>query len=334
MVVNKAGTYTFSSGKHLARPGYWVPPSATLSEDDLAGPIQVSPFYPADAAANEVQGTFIDPDKNYQGAPFTTKSVTSADVRQVNLDLAFITSIKRADRIANIMLKRAQCEKTVTWPMNIAGLGTRALDTVQLDTSRYGLSNYAFVVSSWGLSSDYGVVVSLREENAEIYDGAVAVTPVTVPDPVVPTVPVVTETDTQTVLRATYPTGHGMTAVDAGTSATITIDVRSGFTSARFDYPGTQYDVTVTNLPQSFTGLAYSTLYYGYVDVSDLGDEAPIYGVTTSYAASLNSATNPYRIPLNQSITTPAAGGASTGSSGSGGGYGGTGGGGGLTSYP
>jgi hypothetical protein len=68
MVVNMAGTYTFTGGKHLVRPGYWVPVSATLSEDDLAAAIQVSPFMPADAAANEVQGTFIDPAAELSGA--------------------------------------------------------------------------------------------------------------------------------------------------------------------------------------------------------------------------------------------------------------------------
>jgi hypothetical protein len=135
MVVNMAGTYTFTGGKHLVRPGYWVPVSATLSEDDVAAAIQVSPFMPADAAANEVQGTFIDPAANYQGQPFTTQSIASADLKQLNVDLAFITSLNRANRIAAIMLKRANCEKTVVWPMNINGLGLRAMDTVQLDSS-------------------------------------------------------------------------------------------------------------------------------------------------------------------------------------------------------
>jgi hypothetical protein len=68
------------------------------------------------------------------------------------------------------MLKRAQCEKTVLWPMNIMGLNVAAMSTVQLDSSRYGLSNYAWTVSNWALSADYGAVLSLREENEEIYD--------------------------------------------------------------------------------------------------------------------------------------------------------------------
>jgi hypothetical protein len=203
MVVNLAGTYTFSGGKHLMRPGYWVPASVTLKEDDLAAAIQVSPFFPADAASNQVQGNFIDPNSNYQGQPFTTQSVPATDIRQLDLDLAFTTNLGQADRIANIMLKRAQCEKTVVWPMNIAGIGIRALDTVTADSARYGLSNYAWVVSNWALSSDYGVVLQLREENAEIYDDGSPVNAMTPPTVVVPS-PITTTADLQSALRSTY----------------------------------------------------------------------------------------------------------------------------------
>jgi hypothetical protein len=113
MVVNQAGTYTYSGGKHLMRPGYWVPASETLSEDDLAGPIQISPFMTADVVANEIQGTYIDPNGGYQGAPFTTQTLSPApaDVRQLDADFAFITNKDQADRVARIMLNRAQAEK-------------------------------------------------------------------------------------------------------------------------------------------------------------------------------------------------------------------------------
>lgn len=181
LVVNQAGSYTYSGGKHLMRPGYWVPVTATLEEGDLAGPIQVSPFLASDQAANEVQGTYINPSAGYQGAPFATQSVAATDIRQLDLDLAFTTSPKQAARIASIMLKRAQHEKTVVWPMNIVGLGVKALDTVQLATSRYGLSNYAWQIGGWDLSADFGVVVKCREESEDIYAEPVVVAPAAPP---------------------------------------------------------------------------------------------------------------------------------------------------------
>ena len=165
-----AGSFTFSEGKFLLRPGYWTPPSATLSEDDLAGEIGIDALLEGDVIATEVTGTFVDPAALYKPQPIPTRAVASDDVRQVNYDLAHITSHTRGQRILEIMLRRAQCEKRVSWPMNIAGLDTRAMQTVQLGTARYGLSNYAWVIDSWGLASDFGVTLGVREENSEIYD--------------------------------------------------------------------------------------------------------------------------------------------------------------------
>lgn len=164
-----AGGFTFSEGVFLLRPGYWVPPSASLDERDLAGGIRVSPMLDAEAVATEVSGTFVDPEDLYQPGPIPTRLIAAADIRQVDYDLPHITSHTRGQRILEIMLRRAQCEKRVTWPMNIAGLETRALQVVQLATSRYGLSNYAWAVDGWSLSQDFGVSLGLREENPGIY---------------------------------------------------------------------------------------------------------------------------------------------------------------------
>jgi len=165
-----AGTFTYSEGKFLLRPGYWTPPSMTLQEEDLAGDIAVDAFLEGDEVANEVSGSYVDPATLYQPQPIPTRSVASANVRQVNFDLAHITSNTRGQRILEIMLRRAQCEKRVSWPMNIVGLETRAMQTVQLATTRYGLSNYAFVIDGWGLNPSFDIELALREENAEIYD--------------------------------------------------------------------------------------------------------------------------------------------------------------------
>ncbi|MGJ0236991.1 phage tail protein [Novosphingobium fluoreni] len=168
-----AGTYTYSSGKFLMRPGYWNPPSATLSENDLAGGIVVPMLADPQEVATEVNGTFVDPAANFQPQPIPVRSRPAADLRQMDVDLAHVTSSYQGQRILEIMLRRAQCEKKVTWPMNIAGLAVQAMDTVQLGTARYGLSNYAFVVDGWGMSQDFGVALQLREENADIYSDAI-----------------------------------------------------------------------------------------------------------------------------------------------------------------
>lgn len=123
-----------------------------------------------------------------------------------------------------------------------------------------------------------------------------------------------TTIDLQTVLRSTYPQGLSVSASDTGSAAKVTL---SAFT---LRYPGG--DVAVSG-PTDITGLAYSTTYYPYCDVDGPGDSTPTFGVATTYADSLNSATHPNRIDLKQAVSTPASGGGSTSGGSAGGGYGG-----------
>lgn len=170
LVTCCAGSFTYSGGKNLMRPGYYVPPSATLLEDDLAGPIMVPVLTPGDQYATEVAATFVNPADLYQGGDVPTRGLVGVDVLQRSLDLPHITSVWRGQRISEIALRKAQAERRVTWPMNIVGLGVSTLDTVQCATSRYGLSNYSFTVASWGLSQDFSITLSLEETGPEIYD--------------------------------------------------------------------------------------------------------------------------------------------------------------------
>lgn len=322
LIVNMAGTYTFSGGKYLMRPGYWVPVSATLDEGDLAGPIQVSPFMTSDGAANQVQGTYIDPAAGYQGAPFTTQTSSDPDIRQVDLDLAFTTSLKQADRVATIMLRRAQCEKTVVWPMNIAGLKIRALDTVQLGTTRYGLNNYAWVVSNWSLSSDYGAVQTLREENADIYEDVAPASPPTPGTITQPDGPFRLRRELRLALQNTIARGLTVDAIDDGAGhATIRLHGATTADPFTLDYPGDGTDPQIG--PVSLTGLTLATGYYLYADATVVGDDNPTFGATTVYADAVNSVAHPFRIDLVRFVTTPASGGGTSTGAGTGGGGGG-----------
>lgn len=315
LVIACAGSYAFTEGRHKMRVGYWVPPSETLTEDALSGPIQVSPFLTADNAANEVQVTWINPTAGYQAAPATTQTIDPppTDIRQMDLDLPFITSKARAERIASIMLKRAQCEKTVVWPMTIEGLKTGALDMVQLDTDRYGLGNYAWVVTNWSLSADFSIVLSVREENEEIYGEPTFIEPDAVPTIDVP-VTILTDAELQQMIRTVYPRGLELTGMDVGGDGRIVIN------NHVHDWPGLG-EVAITGT--TLTGLELEETYYVYCDLDVRGDPSPAFGATTEYSAALNSSEHPLRMYLNQVIILPALGGGPTSGGGSGGGYGG-----------
>lgn len=321
LVVNQAGSNTYSGGKHLMRPGYWNPSSATLSEDDLTGAIQVSPFLPPDAAANEVQGTYISPDANYQAAPLTTWTTDPApdDIKQLDVDLAFVTNKDQGDRILAIMGKRAQCEKTLVWPMNIMGLAQRAMDTVQVSKSDYGLDNYAWQITNWGLSADFGVVLNLREENADIYDDGSPVAPTTPPTVSVPS-PILTQRQIIELISSSSVTGLTYSVADTGA---VTI---SNHSRVYNDKP----PVSVTGTggtPHAVSGAAAGDLVYIFYDDPARAGGAVTYqhlrlaGGVGDDSAAYASPTYPYRHLVIVATVPPAAGTTSGGSDvGSGGG--------------
>ena len=164
-----AGKFTYSGGKMLLRPGYYVPVSATLEERDLAGAITVPALLEGDQIGNQVTGTYIEPDQ-YQPTDVPTREIIQDDVRQLSYDLPHITSHYRGQRLLEYYLRKAQAERRVTWPMNIMGIAISTLDTVQLGTARYGLNNYAFQVTSWGLNQDFSVGLQLEEHNPEMHE--------------------------------------------------------------------------------------------------------------------------------------------------------------------
>lgn len=169
-VICCAGSFTYSGGKMLMRPGYYVPPSAQLAEHDLAGPITVPALLAGDEIATEVAGSYVDPTNLYQPRDVPVRSTSDPDVRQQSYDLPHITSPYAGQRLLEIYLRKSAAERRVTWPMNIMGLAISTLDTVTLATARYGLGNYAFQVTSWGLSSDFSVSLQLEEHGPEIFD--------------------------------------------------------------------------------------------------------------------------------------------------------------------
>ena len=304
-----AGSFTFSGGKMLMRPGYYVPPSAQLQERDLAGPITVPALLAGDEIATEVSGSYVDPTNLYQPRDVPTRSTSDPDVRQQSFDLPHITSPWAGQRLLEIYLRKSAAERRVTWPMNIMGLAISTLDTVTIATQRYGLGNYAFQVTSWGLASDFSVALQLEEHGPEIYEfDPASYLQVGQTGQLDRADPIETEPATlaQLIIANSYPINISIIAKDEGGSASVTVSAHSRV----------YQDRTVSVAASTITGLQNSTSYYLYYDDAARAGGTVQAMATTVFADAFTSSTNPFRHPLG-SITTPAPGGADSGGSGS-----------------
>lgn len=306
MVLNCAGSFACSGGVFFMRPGYYVAQSHTLSEDNLVSAISVSAFDSDQTAANRVEGTFVDPSVGYQGQPFPARTSGATDVRQMDVDFAMLTSGTMAQRVANIMLNRALADKSVTWPCNIAELDVSPLDTVGVDTTRYSLDNYAFQVRNWSLSADYGIVLSLREENADIYTWSTADEGTiggSTPDAATA---IETVAQASAYIRYSQTLGLTITGTDAGSDASIIVS------SHTRDYT----DKVLSVDGDTITSLDYETAYGIYYDDITRSDTSPTYFATEDYNEATNTNDNPGRHFIGR-VTTPAMGaGDTTGESG------------------
>ena len=304
-----AGSFTFSGGKMLMRPGYYVPPSAQLQERDLAGPITVPALLAGDEIATEVSGSYVDPTNLYQPRDVPTRSTNDPDVRQQSFDLPHITSPWAGQRLLEIYLRKSSAERRVTWPMNIMGLAISTLDTVTIATQRYGLGNYAFQVTSWGLASDFSVALQLEEHGPEIYEfDPASYLQVGQTGQLDRADPIDTEPATlaQLIIANSYPVNISIIGHDDGGSASVTISAHSRV----------YQDRTVSVAASTIAGLQNSTSYYLYYDDAARAGGTVQAMATTVFADGFTSSTNPARHPLG-SITTPAPGGADSGGSGS-----------------
>lgn len=300
-VICCAGSFTYSGGKMLMRPGYYVPPSAKLDERDLAGAITVPALLAGDEIATEVTGSFIDPTNLYQPKDVPSRSTADLDVRQQSYDLPHITSEYRGQRLLEYYLRKSQAERRVSWPMNIMGLAISTLDTVTLGTARYGLGNYAFQVTSWGLASDFSVSLQLEEHGPELFDFRPSMYLKAGEAGQLVRAQVIENeylTVQQLLIQNSSNVGGAPTATDAGDgTATITI-------------PAHQRNYADRSVPVdggTLAGLTLATLYYVYYDDPSRAGGAVTYQATTNYGAAFLSVAQPARHFVG-SVSTPGAG--------------------------
>lgn len=298
-----AGTYTYSGGKHLMRPGYYVPVSATLEEDDLAAAFTVNALTPGDQIADQVTGTYVNPGDLYQPADVPTRSVAADSATQANYDLPHVTSITQGQRVLEIFLRQAQAERKVTWPMNIMGIAISTMDTVRCNTSRYGLSNYAFQVGSWQLSQDFSVSLTLKETSPDIFywDSSMELAP-----------------GERGTLDKAEPIGDGEDSALASlinqskpsNDLVITADLDEDGTAAIASigaHTRIYSDMTVAVDAGTVSGLELETYYVIFYDDPDRAGGAVTYQASTDPDDALLTADHPGRHYVG-AVTTPAEG--------------------------
>jgi len=90
------------------------------------------------------------------------------------LDLPFTQSHTMAQRIAFIALEKNRRQKQILFPSNMVGFQVAAGSTVAVDWPRMGLAGLPCQVTTWLMTEDLGVDLTLDEDGSDVYSFSVS----------------------------------------------------------------------------------------------------------------------------------------------------------------
>ena len=165
MVGSMIGRLVYSGGKFEIHAGEYVAPTVTIDESMMIGEISVQTKQSRRSAYNGVKGVFLSEEDNYILADYpaqisSTYAAQDGDPIYLDMPLPYTINNVRAQRIAQLALRRSRQQESITIPCNLNALKFKIGDNISVTNTRLGYSAKVFEVVgySMGFSSDQMVV--------------------------------------------------------------------------------------------------------------------------------------------------------------------------------
>jgi hypothetical protein len=180
-----AGFATFTGAWHV-QAGVYAAPTATLTDADNAGSIEVVAAPSGEDVFNGVRGRFFDPTRfdemtdfpPYQNAAFKTED-GGVDL-WAPLDLPFSDSAWRCHNLARIFTERSRGMQLV-YPSKMSGLLLKVGQRVTLTNSFLSIDAQVFRIVKREFKLGQAVMLTLQQDDATYWDAADA--PASLPSP-------------------------------------------------------------------------------------------------------------------------------------------------------
>lgn len=175
-------------GKWEIYPGIWRAPTITLTQADLREPPTITPLLSRRDQANAVKGTYVAPSTGWQPDSYPSVKDAAAvteDGEEIydDLPLPFTTDGIRAQRIAQIHLRRKRQQLSMVWPSFLATWRLQPPEVVSVTYPTAEWTAKAFEVeilsfaqgrgrrggSKRGEAPVLGIDVQLRSTDANVY---------------------------------------------------------------------------------------------------------------------------------------------------------------------
>lgn len=176
MLSSCAGLLTYTGGKWRLKVGAYTAPMYTLEPHHAREAVMLKPHRSRRNLINTVRGAFISPDHQWQPTDYPEISNAAYVVQDgdeqaaATLDLPFTQSPTMAQRIAMIALEQNRRQKQILFPSNLVGFQLAAGNTIAVDLPRFGLAGLPCTVTTWAMTEDLGVDLTLDEDGPDIYE--------------------------------------------------------------------------------------------------------------------------------------------------------------------
>lgn len=177
IVESMAGHWGWAGGNLTLRAGVYRAPVAAIDEIWVTNQAEISVVAqaPTSDLVNVMRPTIADAAQNYVAAPTAEVRYTAAitaDGRELPREVEFngVTHAVHAQHISGVTMRDSREALTVKLPCNMRALQLELFDVVTLTLPTFGWAAKEFEVLGWSFSIDGGVILTLRETAAAIFD--------------------------------------------------------------------------------------------------------------------------------------------------------------------
>lgn len=177
-------TYQYFDRKWKIKPAKFYSPKLTITLDDVISEIEISSHNDRASCFNGVQGTYLDPESDYEENDFpivknTLYAEQDGGEKLIDVRYPLINSNILAQRLSKIKIEKSRQGLRVSFTATIRCLVLTPGDNINLTIPKYGWSNKVFEVEeietleNGTAPSNYLVVALVLKENAPgVYEWA------------------------------------------------------------------------------------------------------------------------------------------------------------------
>ena len=156
--------------------GAWQPPVLALTDDDLAGQIEiVQAGAGLDEVFNGVRGGYVPTGSGVTtDFAYSNATLVSADGRELwtEVSLPWTNTAARARNLARVMVEANRDSQVIRLPAKLTAWPLQVGDRVTVTSAEYGFSAKTYRVTDWQFGLQAPVTLTLQEDAAAIYDQA------------------------------------------------------------------------------------------------------------------------------------------------------------------